>query len=854
MATKKVKWYQKDGTLLHPETEVSMLVGKLAKSQLNDVLSVGSLGPTSVPTYTVFASQSISAQGNTNSSYLVVGGGNFGGYYNGAWIVECSGRGTGANMRVTELVHNSSGTITFGHYVSSGKAYFGMTRSSYGSGIDIYYLNGALGELKLFQNNTTAPTGWTAVSIGKFSEDIDTSKFVTTNTEQTIEGAKYFTKALSVKHSGDNLITQYGANGIDIGTNVNPTAVSLSFPTDKGGTLATTSYVDTKVANIVNSAPETLDTLNELATALGNDPNFATTVATQIGGKVSKAGDTMTGTLVIPNLDNIKISAASATKNASPTLVATFKNNSAQDGLAASTVEQVLPQRLREYQGSGTGNHAVDDLYQTGFYYIDKDNTKNRPPFYQGTLTGNDYKVLVTGYSNQWAQQIATDFRSNDVFLRRLQSGGWQGWTALVKMQQGLVSGALRPPTGTVAVFDGNVNATIKSSDVLISDIAKKTDITWSNIPDKPTIVSSENFVTLDTQQNITGAKTFNGITIGDKSVVYHTRLHYNQELFEIECVEEGDVTVLTIPKGKTGTIAVDEDIAWWHLAGKPSWITDTKPTYSWSEITNRPTIPDVSKYVAKSGDTMTGDLKVGSATIQTNGYITGTWLQTTSPSTHLSSTATKVAVIDASGWIYHRTPSELLSDMGGATTSYVDTKFANSSVEGCAKLNAKNVFMQENTFKYSPSGYPAEYDWEQININGSYVEALSNATGGNYGAQYAARGIFYGTKSNPNSDHVYFPRGKSGTIALKEETPSFDTIFPVGSLWFYWFYSGEYDTPAYKFGGSWELLPAEMSLLTYTQQLSESDNGSLSSRRVQKTISAGNYGAYHVYVWRRIA
>ena len=51
---------------------------------------------------------------------------------------------------------------------------------------------------------------------------------------------------------------------------------------------ATTDYVDSKVASIVESAPETLDTLNELAAALGNDPNFATTVATQIGKKVDK--------------------------------------------------------------------------------------------------------------------------------------------------------------------------------------------------------------------------------------------------------------------------------------------------------------------------------------------------------------------------------------------------------------------------------------------------------------------------------------------------------------------------------------------------------------------------------------
>ena len=43
------------------------------------------------------------------------------------------------------------------------------------------------------------------------------------------------------------------------------------------------------MANIVNSAPETLDTLQELAQALGNDPNFATTVANKIGTKADKA-------------------------------------------------------------------------------------------------------------------------------------------------------------------------------------------------------------------------------------------------------------------------------------------------------------------------------------------------------------------------------------------------------------------------------------------------------------------------------------------------------------------------------------------------------------------------------------
>ena len=58
-----------------------------------------------------------------------------------------------------------------------------------------------------------------------------------------------------------------------------------------------TGYADTAVANIVDSAPGTLDTLNELAAALGDDPNFATTVTNSIATKLPLAGGTLTGNL-----------------------------------------------------------------------------------------------------------------------------------------------------------------------------------------------------------------------------------------------------------------------------------------------------------------------------------------------------------------------------------------------------------------------------------------------------------------------------------------------------------------------------------------------------------------------------
>jgi hypothetical protein len=54
------------------------------------------------------------------------------------------------------------------------------------------------------------------------------------------------------------------------------------------------SYVDTEVAALVNSAPTTLDTLDELASALGDDANFSTTVLTLIGSKASNSALTST--------------------------------------------------------------------------------------------------------------------------------------------------------------------------------------------------------------------------------------------------------------------------------------------------------------------------------------------------------------------------------------------------------------------------------------------------------------------------------------------------------------------------------------------------------------------------------
>lgn len=88
----------------------------------------------------------------------------------------------------------------------------------------------------------------------------------------------------------------------------NNKVVNLATPT-VGTDGANKSYVDTSIAALVDSAPGTLDTLNELAAALGDDPNFATTMTTLIGTKANDAdvlhktgNETATGIKTLANV------------------------------------------------------------------------------------------------------------------------------------------------------------------------------------------------------------------------------------------------------------------------------------------------------------------------------------------------------------------------------------------------------------------------------------------------------------------------------------------------------------------------------------------------------------------------
>ncbi|HDJ9752091.1 TPA: phage tail protein [Escherichia coli] len=92
------------------------------------------------------------------------------------------------------------------------------------------------------------------------------------------------------------------------GTPTAPTAAQSVNNTQ----IATTAFVKSAIAAIVGSAPAALDTLNELAAALGNDPNFATTITKTMSGKmeISKNGSDIAD--VAAFLNNLGLGTGSA--------------------------------------------------------------------------------------------------------------------------------------------------------------------------------------------------------------------------------------------------------------------------------------------------------------------------------------------------------------------------------------------------------------------------------------------------------------------------------------------------------------------------------------------------------------
>ena len=91
-------------------------------------------------------------------------------------------------------------------------------------------------------------------------------------------------------------------------TSGNLSVQGITVPTqgasDNDTSAASTAYVTTAVSGLVDSAPGTLNTLNEIAAALNDDANFNTTISNSIAAKLPLAGGTLTGALTTNGVIN----------------------------------------------------------------------------------------------------------------------------------------------------------------------------------------------------------------------------------------------------------------------------------------------------------------------------------------------------------------------------------------------------------------------------------------------------------------------------------------------------------------------------------------------------------------------
>ncbi len=91
---------------------------------------------------------------------------------------------------------------------------------------------------------------------------------------------------------------------------------------------ATESYVDTAINNLINGAPEILDTLGEIAEQLNNDGSLLNAVLNQINGKLNISGGTLTGSLILhaDPTENLQAATKQYVDNATSNIVTSYND------------------------------------------------------------------------------------------------------------------------------------------------------------------------------------------------------------------------------------------------------------------------------------------------------------------------------------------------------------------------------------------------------------------------------------------------------------------------------------------------------------------------------------------------
>ena len=186
-----------------------------------------------------------------------------------------------------ELMTNGN-KITFGD--SSG---VGDDRLVFGAGSDLQIYHDG-------NNSHIAEVGTGALSIKGSQVSIDSDDGSEYQLKAIQNGAVELyhngNKKFETSSTGASLTGDLAVSGNVSGTLANGVAATTQGASDNSTKVATTAYVTTAVNNLVDSAPGALNTLNELAAAMGDDANFSTTVTNSIATKFANGGgSTITG-------------------------------------------------------------------------------------------------------------------------------------------------------------------------------------------------------------------------------------------------------------------------------------------------------------------------------------------------------------------------------------------------------------------------------------------------------------------------------------------------------------------------------------------------------------------------------
>jgi len=218
--------------------------------------------------------------------------------------------------------------------------------------------------------------------------------------------------------SGLDADTLDGVQGASYAQLASPTFTGTpAAPTAAAGTnttqIATTAFVSTAVANVVDAAPGALDTLNELAAALGDDANFSTTVTNSIATKLPLSGGQLTG--------NITFS-GSQTVDGRDLSVDGAKLDGIESGATADQTASEILTAIKTVDGSGSGLDAdtVDGLNSSSFLRSDANDTATGIITFQ---SGNDYQIVLNGNSTTWAGIYFTDSGGSDYMYFNGSSG-----------------------------------------------------------------------------------------------------------------------------------------------------------------------------------------------------------------------------------------------------------------------------------------------------------------------------------------------------------------------------------------------------------------------------------------------